>query len=258
MSQSHDELQALAAGFALGALDPDDLQKFEAHLNECPECAAEVRSLVGAVDALGRSIPQQTPPPELKQRVMASIREAAAPSRVKLTAVHRLGWLPIAALLLLALGSGIYGSHLHVESRLAALSLRAEANDREIAAANRAATESRRATRVIAAPDVVRIDLKGENITMTGTARALWSRQHGMVFAATNIPAVPPDRCYQIWLVSDRATISAGILPKTGDGLAVFDTPQDIPQPHGAAVTLEPAGGSAVPTGTKVLVGNLP
>lgn len=262
MSQSHDELQALAPGYVLGILDADERRAFEAHLDQCPECAAEVRSLLGAVDALARSVPQRTPPSHLRDRVMASVRSARSTSITEPSAPRNPGsrrmWLPVAASVLVALGAGIYGSHLHVETRLTALSERAETSDREIAAARRAAQDARAAMQVIAAPDVVRMELRGLGAAATATARALWSRQHGLVFAGTNIPDPPPGRCYQVWLVTPTSAVSVGILPEPGDELAVFDTRPDIPQPSGVAVTIELPGGAASPTGPRILDGNAP
>jgi len=262
MNPSHDQLLAMAPGYVLGVLDPDERRVFEAHLSECPECAAEVPALVGAVDALARSVPQETPPAALRQRVMASVRGAttspvergAAPTNPWL---DRRVWLSMSALLLIALGAGIYGSHLHVEARLAALSKRAESNDREIAAARRTALDAHSAMAVIAAADVVRIDLEGQGAAGSATAQALWSRRHGLVFAGTNIPIPPAGTCYQVWMVTAGAVISAGMLPEA-NGLAVFRTPPDIPQPVSLAVTLEPVGGAMAPTGATFLAGKWP
>ena len=261
MSQSHEELLAMAPGYVLGVLDPDDRRTFERHLHECPECAAEVRSLVGAVDAFARSVPQRTPPADLRQRVMTAVRGEASPpiGRSSTPAspwADRRVWLPVATLLLIALGAGIYGSHMHVETRLAALSNRAEASDREIAAARRTALDARSAMEVLAAPDVTRIDLRGQGAAAGATARALWTRQHGMVFAGTNIPAPPPGQCYQVWVVTARGTISAGILPEPSGGLALFETPADISPPLSVNVTVESLEGAAAPTGATVLAGN--
>lgn len=263
MSQSHEELLAMAPGWVLGVLDPDERRMFETHLSECPECAAEVRSLDGAVVALARSVPQRTPPAYLRQRVMSAVRGEASP-RAEQSSLpanpwwNRRAWLPMAALLLIALGAGIYGSHLHVEARLAALSERAEASDREIAAARRAAGDARSAMEVIAAPDVVRIDLQGQGAAPGASARAFWSPQRGMVFAGTNLPPVPLGKCYQAWVVTAGATISAGILSEPGGGLAVFDTPRNIAQPLEVVVTLERVGGAAAPTGNRILRGSRP
>lgn len=261
MNQLHDELQGFAPGYVLGILDADERRAFEAHLDECPECAAEVHSLLGTVDALARSVPQRTPPSHLRDRVMASVRGAKTTSVRERSGPGspsggRRMWLPIAASVLVALGAGIYGSHLHVETRLTALSERAETSDREIAAARRAAQDARAAMQVIAAPDVVRMELRGLGAAASATARALWSRQHGMVFAGTNLPHAPPGTCYQVWLVTPTSAVSVGILPEPGDELAVFDTGPDIPPPSGVAVTVELHGGAASPTGPRILEGS--
>ena len=39
---SHDELSGMAAGYALSALDPEDLEIFGDHLVSCRECQASV------------------------------------------------------------------------------------------------------------------------------------------------------------------------------------------------------------------------
>lgn len=263
MSPSHEEVQDMAPGYVLGVLDRDERRVFEAHLEECAECAAEVRSLLGAVDALARSVPQRTPPADLRERVLSSVRGETSGSSRGLSGAtnpwrNRRVWLPVATSVLIALGAGIYGSHLHVETRLAALSERANANEREIAAARRAAMDARSAVEILAAPDVIRFDLKGEGAATDARARALWTRQHGLVFAGTSMPAPPPGRRYQVWLISANAVFSAGILPEPPGGLVVFGNPPDIAQPLGVSVTIEPETGSAGPTGPRVLVGNQP
>jgi anti-sigma-K factor RskA len=257
MSLSHQELQIMTAGYVLGVLDESDGALMEAHLADCATCAAEVRSLVGAVDALARSLPQRAPPADLRDRVLAAVRGA----RPVVTAHPRPRWerfvrLPIAASVLFALGAGIYGSHLHVETRLAALSERAEATSREIAAARREAVHARAAMEILAAPDAIRMDLQGRGSAANATARVLWTRDHGMIVAATNLAAAPPGHHYHVWVITDGAAIRAGVLPEQDRGFAVFDTPPDVPQPRGIRVTIEPAGGVSAQSGNEVLVGN--
>ena len=108
------------------------------------------------------------------------------------------------------------------------------------------------------APDVARVDLAGQPDAPTAAARAFWSRSRGLVMMATNLPPPPAGRTYQLWvLTAEPAPISAGILAPDADGRVTvrFDTPSDIPTPTAMAVTLEPAGGVASPTGAKYLVG---
>jgi anti-sigma-K factor RskA len=262
MIPSHDE-QTLAAGFVLGALDPEERRRFEAHARGCQACSDEVRSLRRVADALARTVPQFSPPPELRARVLSSATGLTLHDvRAPLSRPSRSGWLAMAAALILAVGAGGYA--LRLQSRVATLETRLdEAESRAAAAesatrvARRTADEAQTALGVLAAPDLVRIDLAGGKPAPSSSARAMWSRQRGMVFTATNLPPLPPGRVYQVWVVAGQTPISAGLvsLDASGGTMAYFATPPDIAPPTAVAVTLEPAGGSPGPTSEMYLVG---
>ena len=61
---------------------------------------------------------------------------------------------------------------------------------------------------VLAATDLQRIDLQGAPAAPQAAGRALWSRQSGMVFAASNLPPLPGGRIYQVWLVAGGPPVS--------------------------------------------------
>lgn len=69
---SHDELRGMAAGYALSALDPDELRVFEAHLATCPECEAGVAEMRLAVDGLSMMDEEYEPALGLRERILAS------------------------------------------------------------------------------------------------------------------------------------------------------------------------------------------
>lgn len=71
---SHDELSGMAAGYALSALDPDELKMFEAHLASCPACRANVAGMRPLVDALSMMHEEAEPVEELRERILASAR----------------------------------------------------------------------------------------------------------------------------------------------------------------------------------------
>ena len=71
---SHDESVGLAAGYALSALDADELNRFEAHLSSCPECQAAVAGMRPMVDALSMMSEEAEPAPGLRERMLASAR----------------------------------------------------------------------------------------------------------------------------------------------------------------------------------------
>jgi anti-sigma-K factor RskA len=77
------------------------------------------------------------------------------------------------------------------------------------------------------------------------------------VFTASNLPVLPPDRVYQLWVVTAEAPVSAGLLQPDAAGAVsiVAETPLDIGTPIAMAVTVEPAGGVPAPTGEKYLIG---
>jgi anti-sigma factor RsiW len=64
--------------YLLGALPDEDRVGFERHLAACPDCRREVEELAVAADALPAGAPPVTPPPELKQRIMAVVDAEAS------------------------------------------------------------------------------------------------------------------------------------------------------------------------------------
>lgn len=63
--------------YVLGALPPDEVGAFEAHLAGCADCRSEVQRLSLVPDALAASAPPMAPPPELRERIMSTVRAEA-------------------------------------------------------------------------------------------------------------------------------------------------------------------------------------
>jgi hypothetical protein len=216
------------------------------------------------LQGLGQVVPQVDPPHELRARVLRSVSSKslsttfASPRPVA-------WWLATAASFALAAGLTLYTAQLRsriagLETELRDTRAQADAAQRQMVDAQRAATGAQTAVAILTAPDVARVDLAGQQpVSPSASARAFWSRSRGMVFNASNLPPLPAGRTYQLWVVTVQAPISAGFLtPDTqGSVSEVFNTPPDIPQPVAMAVTIEPAGGVLAPTGDKYLVGTL-
>jgi len=240
MSALHDELKANAAGYVLGILDAGERREFEAHLEECGECAAEVASLRPVIGVLTTAVPRVTPRAEARARVLGQVIPSLGESR-GFASQRGIRWLPLAAAVAVAAGAALYAVRVH----------------QQVADLQGQLAQAQSATSVLAAPDLARIDLQGQMVAPDARARALWSRTRGLVFSAANLPPLPAGKVYQVWVVTEQAPVSAGLLVPdvSGGGTAYYMTPQDIGPPVAVAVTLEPAGGVPAPTGDKYLVG---
>jgi hypothetical protein len=79
---SEDPFATFDAAYVLGALSPEDRQRFEQHLRGCERCAAAVRELAGLPGLLAQSGPPQVsavvdagpPPPDLLTSVLKRVR----------------------------------------------------------------------------------------------------------------------------------------------------------------------------------------
>jgi hypothetical protein len=80
------ELHPDAAGWALGALDPDDAAVFETHLGDCAECQATVGGFQEMVRALKSAAPAVEPPPDLESRTLAAVQLAVMEAKGQTTA----------------------------------------------------------------------------------------------------------------------------------------------------------------------------
>lgn len=263
MSSTHETMHELSGLYVLGALTPAELAEFQAHLAECEACRVDVAALRPVAAGLARAVPQVEPPTHLRERVIRTVIGSAPPAKGAATfganvpRPRGVPWLLAAASLVLAIVLGAYSLQLRgrvtdLETRLQQALTQASLAERQIADARRTALEAQSQVAVLAAPDLVRIDLTGQPNAPAASARAFWSRSRGMVFTASNLPSLPAGRVYQLWVLTAAGPpISVGLLQpdQTGALTAAFQTPADIPPPTQVAVSDEPAGGVPAPTG---------
>jgi anti-sigma-K factor RskA len=263
-NRDHEELRASIGPYVLGALTPAEEAEVRAHLVGCLECAAEARANQLVADALAWSVDPVDPPAGLRQRVLSSVT-AGAPQRVQ-TRGSRLPWLAAAAAVVIAAVLGADGVRLRGRIQTLELQLRdafvqVRAGQEQTRQARLVAANAERQLSVLAAPDVAHVNLKGQASAPQASARAMWSRSRGLLFAASNLPTLPAGRTYQLWIISGRAApISNGWIFKTdstGSVTTMFQTPATLPRPSAMAVSIEPDGGSTAPTGPITLIGSL-
>ncbi|MGW4063955.1 anti-sigma factor family protein [Amycolatopsis sp. NPDC004747] len=102
---SEDPFATFDAAYVLGALAPEDRQRFEEHLRTCDRCAASVRELAGLPGLLARvdapaSLPDPgPPPPDLLPTVLRRVRRGR---RIRLAVTSASAALAVSACVALA------------------------------------------------------------------------------------------------------------------------------------------------------------
>jgi hypothetical protein len=142
-------------------------------------------------------------------------------------------------------------------TRLANQEVRAARDDanRQIAEARQLAQRAETVSAVLTAPDLIRFNLTSTQ-SDGSSAQVLWSRSRGVVLSGSRLPGPGPEKTYQLWLVTNGPSVSAGVFAPdaTGRATLVVDPPPKVPRPvMGAAITLEPEGGRLTPTGQMLL-----
>ena len=130
-----------------------------------------------------------------------------------------------------------------------------EDSNRQIAEARQLAQRAETVSAVLTAPDLIRFNLTS-TLADGSSAQVLWSRSRGVVLSGSRLPGPGPEKTYQLWLVTNGPSVSAGVFAPdaTGRATLVVDPPPKVPGPvMGAAITIEPAGGGQTPTGQMLL-----
>ena len=102
--------------------------------------------------------------------------------------------------------------------------------------------------------------LRGQGTTWKARGMMMVSRSEPRaVLLTVNLPPLPEDKAYQVWLISDGQMYDGGLfkVDSTGFGKAVIIPEVPFSEIEALVITVEPAGGSHGPTGANVLKGDL-
>ncbi len=257
--------------YVLGALTRAERLAFEAHLSACDACSAEVRRLTPVAGALSTIVPQIDPPDRLRRRVLETVAPPQAaeprPERAEPGRTATWSWMPMAASLALAVALSVYAWQLNdrlttriavLEEGLAEANARAAAGEQRLVDVRNTMVAAQSAVTILTASDMLRVDLAGQPAAPAASARAYLSASRGILFTAASLPALPPGRVYQLWVVT-TAPGSVGLLAPDGTGSVnqIFDPPAVTARPALVAGTDEPAGGLPQPTGQFQVVGSV-
>jgi anti-sigma-K factor RskA len=128
----------------------------------------------------------------------------------------------------------------------------------EVRQLRQAANERERLFALLTVPEVRIVSLAGTEHAPTAGARLLWDTRRGeWTVLSHDLPPLPAEKTYQLWFLTAQGAMPSGTFEPDPRQRGIIQA--TLPAGHtdiaGAAVSVEPEGGVAQPTGNLVLVG---
>lgn len=240
MATEHEHWTEQGELFALGALDGRERDEFEAHLAAgCSICEAHVRETREALTLLPRALTPISPPATVKTRLLEQVANHNVVPITTARAHQARPWRKITGVL----AAGIVGI------LMGGTYYRFQYEPRHTVYSS--VIELRRDPATRDSP------LYGAGPTPRAKGRFLWNESgEGHIFVS-DLPAAPEGKMYAVWTIAQQSapryvgTIQTDAAGK--GGLHINAARSDRPV-ETFAVTVEPIGSTAAPTGPMVLI----
>ncbi|MFK4729453.1 anti-sigma factor [Agromyces mediolanus] len=265
------ELRALAAAYALDALDGEELRRFETELARSPELQAEVDAFRVVAAGLGEDVPELAPPPALKASLFDRLDETpqlpvtdagqapAAPTPAAPTPAAPAPAAPAPAAPAEPLPAPVapappvdeLAERRRRRRLVATLTAAASVAILVIGVAvgiGWSGPNGWGAQREMAAIEAA-ADAQSQTVEVAGGGEVtlVWSAELGRSgLAASGLPELGPDHVYELWYIDESGPAPAGVLADGADPWRVLDG--DFTDGVLVGITVEPAGGSEQPT----------
>jgi anti-sigma-K factor RskA len=266
MTADHDSrYDELLPAYALGALDGDELRELELHLAAgCAECERQLALWQEDLEALADSVEPIQPSETTRRRILklAAGSPGSAGSRAGRPWSRWLG-LAAAALLLFSIWSGVRVARLAEQlDRLGAerdrLAQERANLDGQLSLARDQARRMAESLTRVTDPGVRIVQLAGLGPAPGASGKTFVDPRRGRAdFYASALPALTPDKTYELWWFQDGKPVAAGTFDVGPDGRGSLRLERIAPaaEIQAWAVTVEPHGGVPQPTGPIVLKG---
>jgi anti-sigma-K factor RskA len=256
----HEQFADDLSLYALGALEGEPRLALEKHLEECLDCRRELELLRGDAALLAFSVSGPQPPARSRDRLMNAIaKEPRRSTNVvvgKVRPAKRSFWwnafewaAAAAAVIIVVL---LVRQNTDMQRQIAGLAANSTQQQKQLMQAKELLTS-------LTSPDALHFTLVAGKTTPQPQGKAIYVRGTGtLVFLANNMPQLPSQKIYELWLIpATGAPIPAGLFKPDAHGAATVVRP---PLPAGVeaktfAITVEPEAGSAAPTSKPVMVG---
>jgi anti-sigma-K factor RskA len=254
-----DDIVALIPAYAIGATDPEETLLVEKHLADCPEAVAELSAYSEITEALLATSPVTAPPADLGARIVAAARSSAPANIIrpdftlppKTSDLRR--WVLVISTMTAAVAVLLIAANVYWISEVRVLRQREDRllrllEDQNINVASIGSGEAR----------VAVLTSTAGQTDLIGTLVWNVEEQNALLYVS-NLPDIPADRVYQLWLLAGDLRISGGVfrVDTGGMGWLRFQPDVAIENVQALGITTEPEGGSEAPTSDPILIGEI-
>ena len=268
--------QDLAIAYLLGQLPLAEASRFEAELQVNAELALWVQELGESTAALALNVPQQMPPPELREKIIAGIHAQSAAAGESRGKVVPFNWLTpalvaLAACLVVALGYAIFQNQAtqselaNEKSAVANLTQQLDNLSQKIASL-RLTTDSQlkqiadlQTQGSLAQMRIATLSAQVHTYQKAGVV-VVWDdqKQQGII-KMVNLPKAAAGKDYQLWIVDPKYPnpVNGGILAINNETstLDSFKPDQLVTSATAFAISVEKTGGVPKAEGPIVFIG---
>ncbi|HEY0376034.1 MAG TPA: anti-sigma factor [Pyrinomonadaceae bacterium] len=287
----HEEYKEMLAAQALDALEPAEARELAEHLAACDECGAELAAWQDTASSLTYAAPLAEPSSDLRSRILAGVRADGArglaakdeavesgsrktsrakpkvvpfarPERNRWSTAMKVGALA-ASVALVSMAAALvllWNRYNAVRQELTQVTDRWELAQGELQREREQFTRQQEAIALITSPNASMTALAGTDVATRAHGKFVYDRSTGRaMLMAYDLPPAPAGKAYQLWFIAEGKPPMPGRVFNT-DSAGHAEMSEQLPAEARAAkvfaVTLEPSGGVAAPTGAKYLLGS--
>jgi anti-sigma-K factor RskA len=221
-----EHVDELIAGRALHALSPAEEELVAVHVAECERCRRRLREAEAVAASLAYAAPAVDPPPQLRDRILASVEPVAAATVPAPAAMppRRAWWPRASAVAVPVLAAAVVG--LVVWN----VSLRDQVSS-------------------------LQGPLQHAMVTRVGRLGSAVTASDGRTTLFASVGRAPAGKTYEAWVIRGSVPIPAGIFE--GGGTLELTLTKPARAGDVIAITVEPAGGTTKPTGAQIANGRV-
>ena len=235
--------------YLLGVLSPEDEQRVEQLIDSESQIRAHFESLEGDLATIAQQF-KKTPPAGLKDKIMDEVSKESQPRSEKKEAViipmqESKSRLNIAASVIVLILGGFLAWNMYqttqLENALAKMQNDAKVKEMQIADLMQQQSDLVAMNSLLADPQTQKVLLEKQVDSENLYVAAFWNNEQGEAKVYTgSLPALPEDKCYQMWADVDGEMLSVGILEEGDEPVSI----QYYADATSLNITVEKAGGS--------------